>query len=690
MQPTRDRTQSPDKRSRWAVCAFLLFVVAAIYGQTLWHPFLKYDESLYITDNPHVNHGLTADGLKWALTSGPVGEWYPLAMISHMLDCQLFGLRPWGHHLTNLVLHAATAIALFLVWRQMTGELWASAFVAAAFAVHPQRVESVAWLAERRDVLSGLLFMLCLGAYLGYVRHGRTLPRYALVALLFALALMTKPSVITLPALLLLLDFWPLGRIGSAGGVATAAPAVERPGLARLVLEKIPLFLLSAIAALVTLRTHAGAEASPAPMKVRLANAAVACVDYIVQLFYPVDLAVYYPLPRSGPPAWQVMGAVAILIAVSTAAVGWRRRCPYLFVGWFWYLGMLVPVLGLARIAHHARADRYTYLPSIGLAIVLAWSFEQLAATGIRRRTIVAAVAALAIAAWTACSIRQTTFWRGDEALWTHALASTTASGKAELGLAQALQLRGASEQAMHHYRRAIELGTDFNSFNGLGMLLMQQGKTSEAIDHFRKALRLQPDLAVVRANLGWALVAANQPEEADSEFRQALQLDPRSVNAHCGLAAVLRRQGNISQSRAQFEEALRIDPRKALAHVDLASLLLEQGETGLAIEHLETALAIEPRLATGHLNLARAGRPRATRAGRRALSPGHPAEPERPRPPPGARQARALIRRHVAKPAPGPWAPERGIMEPRGVARFRGNAVTTSSNRTSVGAISR
>ena len=354
-------------------------------------------------------------------------------------------------------------------------------------------------------------------------------------------------------------------------------------------------------------RTPAGGIA--APWSVRLGNAAVACVNYIVQLFYPVDLAVFYPLPQVGsarlasgrrrsrfwsPSArrrWS--GGAAVLICLSAGSGIWACWSP---------------VLGLVQVRSSSRWPIVTCIcPRSGWPSRWPGASRHCPPRALGRRWIVPAVAALAIAAWTACSIRQTTFSRGDEALWTHALASTAANGKAELGLAQALQLRGASGQAMDHYRRAIELGTDFNSFNGMGMLLVQQGKTSEAIEHFRKALQLQPDVAAVHSNLGWALVAANQQEEAEDEFRRALKLDPRSVNAHCGLAAVLRRQGNISQSRAQFEEALEIDPRKALAHVDLASLLLEQGETELAIEHLERALAIDPRLATGHVNLARA-----------------------------------------------------------------------------------
>ena len=352
----------------WGVCGLLLLAIGLIYGQTLGFEFLNYDDQGFVFANPHVTRGLTLDGIWWALTEGPFGEWYPLDPLSHMLDCQLFGLGAWGHHLTSVLLHAATSVALFLVWRRMTGELWPSAFVAAIFAVHPQHVESVAWISERRDVLSGLFFMLTLAAYLGYVRHGRPLARYPLVVVLFALGLMAKPMLVTLPALFLLLDFWPLARAGSATDVPDWHPPTERPGTRRLILEKLPLVLLAAGDCLVTLRTH-GAGGPWLPWSVRIGNAAVSCVTYVVHLFFPANLVAFYPYPVGGLPTWKVAGAIAILALVSTASVVYRRRFPYCFVGWFWYLGMLSPVLGLVSISDHAMADRYMYLPGIGLYV---------------------------------------------------------------------------------------------------------------------------------------------------------------------------------------------------------------------------------------------------------------------------------------------------------------------------------
>ncbi len=408
-----------DRYYAWAVCGFLVLAIGLIYGQTLDHVLLDYDDSGFVYANPHVRAGLTVEGIKWAFTEGPYGEWYPLAPLSHMLDCQLFGMDAWGHHLTSVLLHAAASVALFLVWWRMTGELWPSAFVATVFAVHPQHVESVAWVAERRDVLSGLFFVLTLAAYLGYVRHGRPLSRYLLVALLLALGLMAKPMLVTVPALLLLLDFWPLARMGAARDTPGWTQSVERPGILQLILEKLPLIALSAGDCLMTLRTHvhAGGWQTPA-WSVRISNAATSCITYIGQFFYPVDLAVFYPYPKAGFPAWNVVSSLAILVVVSAVAVIWRRRCPYVFVGWFWFLGILSPVIGLVSVSDHAMADRYMYLPSIGLSIALTWGAVRFWPASLAWHRALAVGAALSIGFLAIYAVWQTSYWHDSETLW--------------------------------------------------------------------------------------------------------------------------------------------------------------------------------------------------------------------------------------------------------------------------------
>ena len=345
---------------QFAVCGFLILAVFAVFYQTARHDFV-YDDEDYILHNRHVTGGLTSEGIAWAITAYHASNWHPLTWLSHMLDCQLYDLKPRGHHLTNVLLHAATAMLLFLALRRMTGVLWPSAWVAAVFAIHPLRVESVAWVAERKDVLSGLFFMLTLWFYARYAEHPKSWGRYLLVVASFATGLTAKPMLVTLPFVLLLLDYWPLGRFGRVSGGVVA--------------EKIPLFALAVASCLVTIAAQQNAINSfeHLPLSRRLANAAVAYVAYIGKMFYPADLAVLYPLPEGPPPVWEVVVAATVLLSITMAVFAVRRKYPYLLFGWLWFLGTLVPVIGLMQVGIQAMADRYTYLTQIGLYIALAW-----------------------------------------------------------------------------------------------------------------------------------------------------------------------------------------------------------------------------------------------------------------------------------------------------------------------------
>ncbi len=391
---------------------------------------MNYDDGAFVFDEPHVAGGFCWSGIVWALAKGPRGEWCPLTMLSHMLDCQLFGLWPGGHHLTNVLLHAASAAMLLLVWWRMTRRpdhdtLWPSALVAALFALHPLRVESVAWSAERRDVLSGFFFMLILAAYGEYVRRPRSPWRYLAVAVLLALGLLAKSMLVTVPCLLLLLDWWPLGRFGTTAdrllGQAECQAAL-RESPTWLVVEKLPLFALSIAAAVMAKLHHFGPTVDPLSLSERLGNAAVSCVAHLGQFFVPAGLSVFYAYPEAGWGAWQVAGAAALVLVISAAAVMLRRSCPYLFAGWFWYVGMLVPVLGLVYVAGHARADRYTYLPQIGLDVGLVWGAMRLAAPSPARRYVLTVGAGLVLVAVGTCTWRQTGYWQSEEMLWRHAL----------------------------------------------------------------------------------------------------------------------------------------------------------------------------------------------------------------------------------------------------------------------------
>ena len=378
-----------------AVCVFLFLAILLVFGQTLRHEFVNYDDIEYVYKNAQVVRGVTAEGIGWAFTHAHAANWHPLTWISHMLDCQLYGLEPWGHHLTSLLLHAATAILLFLVLLRMTGDLWPCAFVAAVFAIHPLRVESVAWVAERKDVLSGFFFVLTIGAYVNSLRRPFSLARYLPVIVLFALGLMSKPMLVTLPVVLLLLDYWPLGRVPDCGNASGSSKPLH------LLIEKLPLFALVLLSCGVTLWAQRGAGAMEAlkhlPLDWRLGNAAVATVAYLGQLFYPAHLAVYYPHPGFDLPAWKILGASLVLIGVTAGAWVWRRKHPYLLVGWLWYLVMLLPVIGLVQVGNQAMADRYTYLPQIGVAIGLSWGIAQVTRTWTAQRPWIPGLAALLI-----------------------------------------------------------------------------------------------------------------------------------------------------------------------------------------------------------------------------------------------------------------------------------------------------
>ncbi len=493
----RGRRRWPDGWRAAAVCAGLVVGVGLVYGQTLRHGFVHFDDHLFVSNEPHVSGGFSWSGIVWAVTKGPAGEWCPLAMLSHMLDCQLYGLSPAGHHFTNLLLHAASAVTLFLALWRMTAQravpgtdqrlvmaqtsgvfakqaatagpsttdaaLWPSAVVAAIFALHPLHVESVAWIAERRDVLSGLFFMLTLAAYAEYVRHPRSLWRYLVVVATFALGLLAKAMLVTLPPLLLLLDFWPLQRFGRTAD-APAAGSQPTPAW-RCVLEKLPLVALALAAAGAAVWCHDVAEANAEfTLSERLAAAVIACVAYLGQLFVPIGLSIFYSYPAAGWPAWQVAAAAVLLLAITAAAVITRRSYPYFFVGWFWYVGMLLPVVQIIPFGTHARADRYTYLAQIGLTIALVWGVMQLTAAWPARRSIRCVCSALVLAVLMACAWRQTGYWQNDLALWTHALACDPKNVMAHYQVAWALKEKdpaGAKAQS----QQALELAKGDRDF---------------------------------------------------------------------------------------------------------------------------------------------------------------------------------------------------------------------------------
>ncbi|HTU26305.1 MAG TPA: tetratricopeptide repeat protein [Pirellulales bacterium] len=568
--------------------------IAIIYGQSLWFGFLAHDDTSFVSGNPLVAPGLSVAGVAAAFVSGPMGQWHPLSVISHMLDCQIFGLDARGHHLTNLVLHAATSIGLFLVLRSMTGEMWPSALVATLLAIHPQHVESVAWISERRDVLSGLFFVLTLAAYLGYVRHGRTLGRYLLLALVFALGLMSKATLVTVPLLLLLLDYWPLARFGSPAGGREPA---ERKSLWWLAVEKLPLLALSVADCVLTVVTqNASDTVNERHLTERLGTALVAPVEYLRLAFWPAGLAGFYPIPVGGFPAWRVVCSLALLTAVTIAVVVWRRRSPYLLVGWFWFLGTLVPMLGLITIAEHAMADRYMYLPQIGLSIAVAWGAARLAANSEARRYTLAMCSGLAIVLLASCAVVQTTHWHDDQKLWAHSLEVTGSNFHVEVALADALHHAGRLDEAVEHYHRALDWGSSSKLMNNLGIALARQKKLTEAIPYFRRAIELDLLAAGPRANLAQALGAQGHADEAIEQYLSAIELDPNVGLWHFNVAGLLARQGRLDDAIAHLRQTIELDPTRAIVHAELAALLVRGDRIDEAIDQYRRAVELEPR----------------------------------------------------------------------------------------------
>jgi protein O-mannosyl-transferase len=597
------------------VCAFLLLAVVAIYSKTVVYDFVYLDDYDYICDNPYVRIGPTVEGIKWAFTSAHVHNWHPLTWISHMLDCGLFGLSPGGHHAGNILFHAATAILLFLVLKRMTGDMWPSAFAAAVFAVHPLRVESVAWVAERKDVLSGMFFMLTLAAYVGYVRHPFSLVRYLAVAVLFALGLMAKPMLVTLPFVLLLLDYWPLGRIGpevarkNRQGSITPQPSSFSIFLG-LVLEKVPLFAMAGGSCMATVWAQTKAMVSEATVKMpdRLANAAVSYVTYIGQFFYPAGLAVPYPYPEKGLPKWEIAGAFIVLAIISAAVVVLWRRLPYLLTGWLWYLGMLVPVIGLVQVGSQAMADRYTYLPQIGLCIAIAWSVERITRPWPNRRWICGIGSAIVLLILMGCAWRQTSFWRNTEVMCVRAIECVPENSVALANLGAYYYEHGQPEKALEQFKIAVKISPKFaNAYNNIGAILLNKGQAQEATNYFVKALLIDPDFADAHTNLGVALAAAGHMQEAIDHHKRALQIYPNHIDAHLNMVRALLKLGRLQEAIDYCNEVIRLKPDCAEAYSLLGLSMLRTERPADAVVYYKQALRFKPDYAEATFELAQA-----------------------------------------------------------------------------------
>ena len=614
-----------------------------VFGQMLNHDFVNYDDLDYITNNPMVQEGWSVEGLKWALTSHTHGHWHPLTWLSHMTDCQVFGLNPGLHHLSSLLLHMVNTLLLFWVLSRMTGAPYRSAFVAALFGLHPLHVEPVAWVAARKDLLSGFFWMLALATYRYYVKRPKWF-KYLLVLLTFALGLMAKAMIVTLPLILLLLDYWPLGRFKlepvPGGGDPSPEKFLNSRGQTRrvfgLVLEKALFFVILGGSVFMTVsfmmyeRLPMFSLAKVWPKKEYVAEAFVFYTTYLVKMIWPFGLATPYPYSPV-PPAWQVAGAAGFLLTVSFLAVRWFRAKPYLFLGWFWYLIALLPVIGLVKMGPHSIADRYTYISLIGIFIIMAWGVPDIMPMWTHRNRIMGGMAVAVLVACGVVSWVQTSYWKNSITLLGHAVQVTENNWMAHTNLGVALKDAGRPDDAIPHYEASLrvkpedykarmnlgfammrrgDLDAAIHQFSEslryyhqdplahftLGILLKNQGKCSEAVLHFSESLRIKPGNAEAHENWGICLAKMGDLPEALRQFSQALDIDPERIPARMNLGITLIRQGQVSDAINQFETALKIRPDDPKTLYFLGTALNQAGRTEEAVEHLQKSLQIGPK----------------------------------------------------------------------------------------------
>jgi len=586
---------SPEKRNV-ILCLLLVVATLALYNPVNRHPFVNYDDDRYITENLHVHNGRTWRTITWAFTATEQGNWHPLTWLSHALDYQLFHQNPAGHHFTSLLIHAANAVLLFLFLMYATRRLGPSLFVAALFALHPINVESVAWVAERKNVLCTFFFFATLIAYCWYARQPDW-RRYLVFAGLFVLGLMSKPMVITLPFVLLLLDYWPLGRIRGGRADATAAP------LSKLVVEKLPLIALSAASAVITMQAQraGGAMRSTAQLSlaVRLENAVMAYAMYLWKMIWPSHLAPIYPHPGDSLAALQVGTSALVLLAVTAVALKFRAR-RYLLTGWLWFLGTLVPVIGLVQVGDQAMADRYAYIPLVGIFIMIAWGIADLADSkqiGLVVRVIPAACVLLALSFATN---RQLGYWSSNYDLWTHAVAVTGRNFIAQDNLGGALLWLGKTDEAYLHFQAAAEINPlDPMSRSNLGAYLQEHGHMAEAIEKYNRVITLTSDpglLAATYANLGAAYRKLGEDEKARTSYDQALQLNPNQYNVYLGLGELLEKQSRLDDAISNYSKAVELRPTDT-GFLLLGRALERTGRRSEALAAYQAALKLSPEM---------------------------------------------------------------------------------------------
>ena len=608
------------------IISLLLSIIAFMaYRQVTHCAFINFDDTGYVTDNRHIQDGLTVKGITWAFTTGYASNWHPLTWISHMADVQLFGLQPGWHHLVSLLFHLANTVLLFLVLHRMTNAFWQSAFVAALFALHPLHVESVAWAAERKDVLSAFFWMLTMGAYVSYVaRPGLT--RYLTLLLSFALGLMAKPMLVTLPFVLLLLDYWPLQRLeqkrpseevrkpsfkdiesGTPPEKAPVQPVDHRPLIRPLLTEKIPLFVLALLSSIVTylVQRHGGATVTLEALSAsaRMANASVSYITYMVKMLMPANLAVFYPHPTSWP-LWQVLGSLVLLIAITVTVIAGARKHPYTAVGWFWYVGTLVPVIGVVQVGSQALADRYTYIPLVGLFIIIAWGVPELLKKWPYRKEALLASSALCLLCLSLVTWRQVGYWRNSIALYDHAMEVTDRSDLIHNNRGAAYLDLGKYPQTIADCSRAVEINPRYwDAYYNRGLAYLGLVDYPQAVADFNRAIEINPKYGEAYNNRGLAYIHLADYSQAVADFNRAIEINPRCEEAYNNLGAACLGLGKYPQTIADCSRAIEINPKYGDAYYNRGAAYLGLRNCPQAIADFDRAVEINHRYGKAYYN---------------------------------------------------------------------------------------
>jgi len=589
---------APPQKNLHIILVVMLLVLAVIglYAQVGSHDFINFDDPEYVYVNPHVQKGLSLESISWAITAIHAANWHPITWLSHMLVVQVFALNPAAHHLVNVLLHSANTALLFLLLNALTGGLLRSAVVAAFFALHPLHVESVAWVAELKDVLSTFFGLLTIYLYVWYLKQPN-LRRYALMLICFALGLMAKPMLVTLPVLLLFLDYWPLRRFDTIHD--DVLMDADKRSLRILVQEKVPLFMLVAVSCAMTIYAQHQGNAirslADSPLSVRIGNALLTYLGYLGKTFWPHDLAVLYPFPADVS-LWKPVVAGIILAATTFLVIRYRKQHPYLFVGWFWYLCTLVPVIGVVRVGQQAMADRYTYLPLVGIFIMLVFGADKLTAGWRCHRIVLLSATLVTLSLCVLISWRQISFWQNNKTLYDHTLEVTRDNYTIHNNIGFALDSEGKLDEALHHYDEAIRIAPWYaKSYLNRGITLRKKGLMDEAVVSVREAIKLNPEFASAYIELGLVMLLKRLPDEAINYFQVALKLDPELADGHYNMGLAYASQGKSQQVIEQFTKTLQLTPDDFDCHYYLGVELAKQGRYDEAITHFRAIMSLNP-----------------------------------------------------------------------------------------------